>query len=178
MKRPHQSVVQSFGMNTGCVRLISALFAIPLCVAAAQAPHDVLPKNDAEVTMPFFVLDKHGNSMSTMVDLSVLDNKMSAQSVVAVHSAKELPLRLGVLIDTSNSGRRSGLYQPGMQGVSDLLNLSPSLPARRPRRPQHLHRVQRSFRRLFVLEVGEHVAPGGEMFLHASYHRRALFGRV
>jgi len=56
------------------------------------------------------------------IELSVLDNKTPAQSVVGVHPAGELPLRLGVLIDTSNSERKSSLYQPGVQGLSDLLN--------------------------------------------------------
>ena len=71
--------------------------------------------------MPFFVLENHGNSTSPQIDLVVSDNK-ATQLIVAVHPPKELPLRLGVLIDASNSERRSSLYGPEVQAASELLN--------------------------------------------------------
>lgn len=40
---------------------------------------------------------------------------------MAIRTAKELPLRLGVLIDTSNSERYSPLYRPGVHATSDFL---------------------------------------------------------
>src|SRR5213593_3241959 len=47
-----------------------------------------------------------------------------------------------------------------------------------PGAPQNIHRIQRAFRRLLVLEVSKHVASGGEMFLHSSHHRLAFVGGV
>src|SRR5690242_14560802 len=44
--------------------------------------------------------------------------------------------------------------------------------------PQHIHSVQRSFGRLFVLEVGKHIAAFGKMLLHAIHHRAPLFSAI
>lgn len=111
-------------MNTSCTNWTCALLAVPLCIAAAQAPQQEVPPKDKTVTVPFFAVDGHGNPTraSTQIDLSVLDNKIPPHSVVAIQAAKELPLRLGVLIDTSNSEKQSGLYQPGVQATSDLVS--------------------------------------------------------
>src|ERR1019366_4704837 len=46
------------------------------------------------------------------------------------------------------------------------------------RGPENIHRVQHTLRRLFMLEVGEDIASGGEMLLNARDHRLALFGRI
>src|SRR6516164_728194 len=43
---------------------------------------------------------------------------------------------------------------------------------------QHFASVHRPFRRFFVLEVGEHVASGGQVLAHAADHRLAFVGCV
>ncbi len=110
-------------MNPKLANWLFASGMVSVCIAAAQVPQRELP-GPPTVTVPFFAIDAHGNPMgtSTQIDLSVLDNKMPPQSVLAIRTAKELPLRLGVLIDTSNSERQSGLYRPGVQATSDFLN--------------------------------------------------------
>src|SRR5438876_9372040 len=76
------------------------------------------------VTFPFFVLNDHGNSIDRLdqTDLSMRDNKVPLQSVVAIHSPRELPVRLGLLIVTSKSEGSSGLYQHAIASTSDFLN--------------------------------------------------------
>jgi len=75
------------------------------------------------VTVPFFAEDGHGHPVQgiTASDLSILDNKEPPQSVVEVRSAKDLPLRIGLLIDSSGSQGRTKLFRPAVQAASDLL---------------------------------------------------------
>jgi Ca-activated chloride channel family protein len=75
------------------------------------------------VSVPFVVDDGHGNPVTgiTPADLSIFDDKKAPQNVVALRSAKEMPLRLGLLIDTSNSQGSSALYAPGVRAASDFL---------------------------------------------------------
>jgi VWFA-related protein len=40
---------------------------------------------------------------------------------VEVRTAKELPLRLGILLDTSNSEKTSRIYRPGLTAILDLV---------------------------------------------------------
>lgn len=54
-------------------------------------------------------------------DILLRDNKMPPKSVVAIHSPKQLFIRLGLLIDISKSEGQSGVYQPAVRGVSDFL---------------------------------------------------------
>jgi len=76
------------------------------------------------VNIPFFAEEGHGKLRKgiTLADLSILDDGKPPQSVVAIQTANELPLRLGVLIDTSNSQRASRLYRPGVAAINDLLS--------------------------------------------------------
>lgn len=93
-------------------------------VSSAQISQGVAPAKEKPplVTVPFFAADNHGNPIPiTYNDLSVVDDKMPA-SIVAVRSAAELPLRLGVLIDTSSSEARSSLHEPAAQSASDFLS--------------------------------------------------------
>src|ERR1035441_2715618 len=45
-------------------------------------------------------------------------------------------------------------------------------------RSQQIHRVQRAFGRLFMLEVSENIAAGGELLLQAPDHRLTFFGSI
>src|ERR1700730_3520161 len=105
------------------MRWIAVVLSILFCNAAAErCPQEA--KEPHAVTLPFFALDGHGNptSSANQIELSVLDNKSLAHSVAGTISAKDLPLRLGVLIDTSNSERGSSLYGPAVQAVSQFLS--------------------------------------------------------
>ncbi len=92
--------------------MVLAALAVSLSVATAQTQQsDISGKSTVTVTIPFFVFD-HGKSIAMPIELSVLDNKTPAPSVVSIHPAGELPLRLGILIDTSNSeGGAAYTYQ-------------------------------------------------------------------
>jgi hypothetical protein len=81
------------------MRLISALLALSLSIAYAQRPPNEVPRKDAEsVTVPFFVIETHGSPTNAQADISVVDNKTPVQTGVAIHPARELPLRLGILM--------------------------------------------------------------------------------
>src|SRR5437588_5054588 len=97
---------------------MQALFALAVVLlssgANAQGTVTDSPtgrRSDA-VNVPFFAEGSHGSLRTgiTTADLSILDNQKPPQSVVSIRGAKELPLRLGVLIDTSNSESTSRLY--------------------------------------------------------------------
>jgi Ca-activated chloride channel homolog len=113
-------------MNSNWMNWALALVSVPSLIAVAQVPQRELPLKEqrSTVTVPFFAVDGHGNPIGAIgqIDVSVLDNKIPPKSVVSTQSARELPLRLGVLIDTSNSERRNDLYQPGVQATLGLLS--------------------------------------------------------
>lgn len=111
-------------MNKSCTRWICALLVVAPRIALAQGPQQEVAPKSKTVTLPFFVVDGHGKPTSapTKIDLSVLDGKIPLHSVVAIQAAKSLPLRLGILIDTSNSEARNGLYKPGVQATAELVS--------------------------------------------------------
>jgi Ca-activated chloride channel homolog len=114
------------GMNLQVLRWIFALAIVPVGVAVvAQSPPTELPAKSQPptVSVPFFADDGHGHPVGaiTQADVSILDNKKPPQSIVAIRTARDLPLRLGALIDTSNSERVSALYQPGVKAISDFI---------------------------------------------------------
>jgi len=111
--------------------IVAASAAFPVYVVGQATP--VAPSGP-KVHIPFFANDAHDKAVSdvTPADVEVLDNKKPPQSVVEIRGASELPLRLGLIIDTSNSERLSGIYQaavlaePGfasraLSGVDDRL---------------------------------------------------------
>lgn len=105
----------TFGLAAGSLWIAAVAQSSPAASAAAKEP---LP-----VSLPFFAQDDHRNPVSaiTATDFTILDNKRPAQSVLAVRPAREAPLRLGVLIDSSSSHRRSSLYDPGLQAAWDFM---------------------------------------------------------
>jgi len=92
------------------VRLLAALAIIPLSIGA-QVSSERSPGSDAHaVTVTFFAEDEDGSPLTNLQlsDLSVRDNGKPPLRLVSLASAKELPLQLGILIDT-NPDR--GLHQ-------------------------------------------------------------------
>jgi Ca-activated chloride channel homolog len=118
-------VIKGVGMSTSWMTTIAVLATIPVCIAGAQLPQQELPAKERRptVTVPFFAVEGRGNqtSAATQMSVSVLDNKTAPQSIVAIQTARELPLRLGVLIDTSNSVRTSRMHQAAVRATSELL---------------------------------------------------------
>ena len=102
-----------------------AIAVLSIATIAQVGPTNSSAEKEAPaVSEPFFADYGHGKPAHGIkpADLTILDNKKPPLSVAAVRTAQELPLRLGVLIDTSNSQRSSRLYQPGIRAVSNLLN--------------------------------------------------------
>ena len=104
-----------------CALVIGSL---PAAISAQVTPTSSTELPVSGVTLPFFVDDGHDNLVTTVTasDLTIVDGKKPAQQVAAVQAAKELPLRLGVLIDTSKSQAGSKLYGPMLAAVSDLVH--------------------------------------------------------
>src|SRR5215469_6920148 len=105
---------------------VSSFVVVVAGILPAQAN---LPRSSADarmpsVTMPFVADNGHGKPMTgiSASDLSVFDDKQPVQRIVALRGAKEMPLRLGLLIDTSNSQGSSRLYAPGVKAAFDFLN--------------------------------------------------------
>jgi Ca-activated chloride channel family protein len=92
-------------------------------VAAQTAIESAAASATPVVNIPFFAEEGHGKPRKgiTPADLSILDDGRPPRSVVAIRTASEVPLRLGILIDTSNSERTSGLYRPGLAAIAELV---------------------------------------------------------
>jgi len=75
------------------------------------------------LTLTFFVSDEHKRPVAgiTPADLLVSGDSNAPLTVLAVRNASDLPLRLGLLIDTSNSQRDSSKYAEAMQRKQDFL---------------------------------------------------------
>jgi len=102
---------------------VLAVFCVSAVALSQVAPTDSSSKPPA-VTVGFFALDrdKHPYADLKQSDLTILENKHPVQSIISLKKAPALPLRLGFLIDTSNSQLRSTLYHPGLLAATDFLN--------------------------------------------------------
>ena len=70
-------------------------------------PLETIRKRVDEVNVIFTVTDKHGHYVKDLHkdDFAVKDDNRPAQSVLSFRSETDLPLRVGLLIDASNSVR-------------------------------------------------------------------------
>ena len=95
-----------------CVLLIGAVLT-----ARGQSP-------TPQVLLPLVAVDHHGDPVSdlTAESLTVSDNKTIVSSGLRLLRGGDLPLRLGILIDTSNSQRNNDLYEAAVKGVKDFVN--------------------------------------------------------
>jgi Ca-activated chloride channel homolog len=102
---------------SSCVVVFAGILA-----AQANPSHSLGDMQMPSVTMPFVAEDGHGKPMTGLSssDLSVFDDKQPVQRIVALRDAREMPLRLGLLIDTSNSQGSSRLYVPGVKAAFDF----------------------------------------------------------
>jgi len=92
----------------------SVIPASPLVSASADDVHDQLgdsvltiKKRVDEVNLLFIATNKHGRFVRNLdqADFAILDDHKPPQSIVNFHSETDLPLELGLLIDTSGSVR-------------------------------------------------------------------------
>lgn len=108
----------------------SAGTAAPADKPASATQQDVDPgytvtkiiKRVDEVNVIFTVTDKHGHFVKNLkqADITVLDDHRPPQSVVAFHAETDLPLRVGLLIDTSTSIRQRFKFE--QEAAIEFLN--------------------------------------------------------
>ena len=112
-------------MNRTFRRSIAGIIALlSVNVASQESKTNPTASDPSAVTIPFFALDANGKSVGAITNetLMVLDDKKTSPTILAVHTAKELPLRLGVLIDTSKSESSSRLYRPALRAMLDSVD--------------------------------------------------------
>jgi Ca-activated chloride channel homolog len=87
-----------------------------------QTPATVIRSNVNEVNVVFVVTDKHNHYVKDLkaADFRVLDNKMPPASVRNFSSETNLPLRVGLLVDSSNSIRDRFRFE--QQAAIEFLN--------------------------------------------------------
>jgi VWFA-related protein len=81
--------------------------ADPAPGGADEPPLETIKKNVNEVNLVFTVTDKHGRFVKDLKqsDFAVLDDKRPPVSILNFSSETNLPLRVGLLVDASNSIR-------------------------------------------------------------------------
>jgi hypothetical protein len=113
--------------------VVVAILALFGSISNGQSiPASSRPLETPSVTIPFFVEDGHGNAATKRVaplDLSALDKEKHQQTILDIRTAKDLPLRIGVLIDNSGSAGHSDLYDPAVRAAFDFLKQELSGPA-------------------------------------------------
>ena len=102
---------------TACSLVVSVLIFGFLVPAQEQSPR-------AEVLLPLVAVDHRGQPVSDLrpESLVVWDGKTQVSSGVKLIPGTNLPLRLGILIDTSNSQRDNDLYKAGVTSMKDFVN--------------------------------------------------------
>jgi VWFA-related protein len=111
-------------MNLSRFVSVAAVLWLSLLSSYAKGQTGAGDAEGQKVSVPFFANDGRDSPATTVspADVTVLDGNKAAKLIVGVTGRTELPLRLGVVIDTSNSQRTSGLYQPAVQAATDFLN--------------------------------------------------------
>src|SRR6266496_1973817 len=101
------------------------LIACFLSIATlGQSPQKNSSPTQSPVNAGFFAIDRKDRSVPDVkqTDLTILEGKQPPRPVLSLKRGSELPLRLGLLIDASNSERASSIYKPEVKAASDLLN--------------------------------------------------------
>lgn len=103
--------------------LCSILPVLLIAHAAVEQSTREDSSSKTPVILSFFALNPKGEPISEVRrdDLTVLDNKQRALSIVSVEKGLTLPLRLGLVIDDSNSESVSHLFGPAVRAASTLL---------------------------------------------------------
>jgi VWFA-related protein len=95
--------------------LISLPLALPAVTAQNSTQSNVTPRPDEpgfklraavrEVHLVFTVTDKHGHYIKDLKqsDFTILDDRKPPEEILSFHSETDLPLQVGLLIDTSQS---------------------------------------------------------------------------
>lgn len=102
-------------------KLLAVLFFSSL--AWTQTGPSSTPATQASVTVGFFALNHDKRSYADLKpeDLILLDNAKPLQSILSVKKGTDLPLRVGFLIDASNSERNNALYRDAVLTGWDFL---------------------------------------------------------
>ena len=111
-------LLQSTYCSGLCKLYIQALLLLALLVSAhAQS-------SPPEVLLPLIAVGHHGEPITDLrpESLLVVDEKAQVPTGVKLTHGSSLPLRLGILIDTSNSQRNNDLYNASIAGVRDFVN--------------------------------------------------------
>jgi VWFA-related protein len=104
------------------VPIFLVVLAVVLSAGASAQNAPEHPIEQSRVSISVFVTDAHGNPVSAISDgdLSIEDEHKPPRTVIAVTHDRS-PLRLGLLVDNSNSQRGSDLYKAGVQALDPFL---------------------------------------------------------
>jgi Ca-activated chloride channel family protein len=104
--------------GTHYARAVCILFSVLTAFAGAWGQTSA-----QKVFLPVFAEHK-GKPVGDLTpdSFTVLDNTVSVSSGVTLTRGADLPLMLGILIDTSNSQRNNGVYEGGVKAVREFVN--------------------------------------------------------
>jgi VWFA-related protein len=105
-----------------CILFMILFSVIATAQVASTELHD--GGSSAAVSLPFFVDDRQGNPVLGLAqpELSILDNRKPLQSVAEIRPARQLPLRIGLIIDVSNSEKLSPTHGLAVKALAEFLN--------------------------------------------------------
>ncbi len=95
---------------------------IVLCLALSSAAQDAATPRSQCAAIQLRITDKHGTQLPTSAqDLHLFDGDKEPHSVQEIVGSSNVPLRLGILIDTSNSERESMIYKEAARQLNPFL---------------------------------------------------------
>ncbi len=100
-------------MNLTLLRLLICL-VVSVSPLASQTPSATVlsSKDSGLVRVQFLILDGHEHPATTApTNITILDKKQPTKSVASLHVGSEVPLRLGLLLDTSTSATNSSPFE-------------------------------------------------------------------
>ena len=117
---------ETLGFRASCRRLQYHTFRkVSTCSLLIGAVLTALGQSPTpHVLLPLVAVDHHGDPVSNLTteSVTVSDNKTIVSSGLKLLRGADLPLRLGILIDTSNSQRTSETYEAAVKGLKDFVN--------------------------------------------------------
>jgi len=127
-EKPSQPVLETLDPKPRPVPQPQNTVARPASVAQSssettgQAPPTIIRSTVNEVNVVFAVTDKHNHYVKDLkaTDFRVLDNRMPPASIRSFASETNLPLRVGLLVDSSNSIRDRFRFE--QQAAIEFLN--------------------------------------------------------
>jgi VWFA-related protein len=114
--------MKTIGHHRGGLHPLFTVCILVSLVTTVRAQQAAGVPQTSTVTIPFAVVDNSGVPVDVASsDVLVIDNKKPARTIVNIRSGAQVPLKIGLLIDTSGSQQHRKLFKDELQDTRSFL---------------------------------------------------------